>query len=276
MRAKNNAFIRASVLFFPPARGGRPSLPIGDGYAPDLRVATLDHDLAVIFYNLPFGGAFDTFYPIGIELRYYPRSDYWHLKNGGEFEIIMGPRIEGRGRVESEVIGLNPDGNKQAPNIIQRALEKNQLADLLVGSPAYRYLPKYTSSPYVTDLGALLGNLYDACPPDKRVEIARSLATAVREIVKRYEGIIPSAMVILIESSRKKDGRAPLGLPLESLASELGASIAQFRQQLASDKSGGGRNYPDGLLGELRRLDAIVVDLGGPSIFIPRTGRRNR
>ena len=152
-------------------------------------------------------------------------------------------------------------------NLIYRALDKNQLCDLLLGSSNYRYLPKGSPSPYGTDLAALLGTLYDTCPLERRQETARKLETSVRQIVKTYEGIIPTSIVILVEALAQRNGNSPFGLPIASLASELKQSIANFRGQLAQDKTGGGRNWPDGLLGELRRLSVNVSELGGPPFF---------
>jgi len=154
--------------------------------------------------------------------------------------------------------------NNNPLNLIRQALDKNQMTDLLLGAPEYCYLPKYSSSTSATDLAALLGVLYDNCPLEERQETSLKIERAFLDIVKTYEGIEPSSTVILLEALAQKNGNA-LGLPLEILASDLRNSIAHFRDRLANDKAAGGRNYPDGLLGDLRRLSKNVVDLGGPS-----------
>jgi hypothetical protein len=96
-------YVRATVVFYPPSRGGRPTVPVGDGYAPYLRPrgATF-YGLAVRLYGMPdHGGQYDVPYSVEIEMTYHPRRDYSSLTPGATFIIVEGPQAVGEGEVMS-------------------------------------------------------------------------------------------------------------------------------------------------------------------------------
>ena len=149
--------------------------------------------------------------------------------------------------------------------IVVKAVNRGELDKLLLGAPEYQYRSKYSPAPGDTDLTELLAVLYDHWDPADRKNVESQVAKAVYAIIGTYEGIEPVAACVLLESLRKARGKASLGLPLEDIASRLRRSIDAFSEQLRADKTGGGANWPDGRLGDLRRLSRNTEYLGGPS-----------
>lgn len=149
--------------------------------------------------------------------------------------------------------------------IVRNALERDELNLLLLGRPEYQYFDRWSSSPYNTDPVALLDTLYRLVQESQRPQIRDRLLGAIKKIVDTYDGLTPVAGCILFEAGRKSDKRPMLGLPLEEIAAELRQSIRVFRFRLEKDKTGVGAQWPDGLLGDLRRLSRNTEQLGGPS-----------
>ncbi len=157
--------------------------------------------------------------------------------------------------------------------IVRSALEQDELDLLLLGSPAYRFLPKGSPAPGDTDLIELLTVLYRLIGQYPREVLKLHLYRAIKKIVESYDGLDPVAACIFYESyarcpvdsfGRPKSGE-PLGLPLEEVAGELRQSIRVFSIRLEKDKSGGGAGWPDGRLGDMRRLSKNTTRVGGPS-----------
>jgi len=146
--------------------------------------------------------------------------------------------------------------------LLRRALKHGRLAQVLLGAPGYRYLPRYTMSAGHTDLPALLDVYYSLDNEYSRQELGKRLNEAIVTAMERYEGIVAAACCILCEVVTPDNKR--LGLDLDGLAISLRGMIAYNALRLRSDKSGGGRNWPDGLLGDLRRLSRNTVERGGP------------
>ncbi len=154
----------------------------------------------------------------------------------------------------------------KGPNeIVRTALAKGELEKLLLGAPEYQYRSKYSPAPGNTDLTELLSVIYRDLAAEERGPAAEMLLAALKKIVHKYEGLRPVASCILYEAGSQADHRPPLGLPLGELARALGASIQQYSSQLRADETGEGSEWPDGRLGEFRRLSRNTVSLGGPS-----------
>lgn len=148
--------------------------------------------------------------------------------------------------------------------MIKEAVAKGEIIKLLLGDPGYCYLPKGSPAPGNTDLAAVIGVLYDFIPESERARVRDEMVVALNAIVGTYEGLEPVAASILLESLRKMHNRTRFGLPLDDLAAKLSESINAFADRLRADRSGVGASWPDGRLGELRRLSRNTVDLGGP------------
>lgn len=149
--------------------------------------------------------------------------------------------------------------------IVKIALKKGELDKLLLADPKYQYRSKFSPAPSDTDLTELLAVIYDNLDPQTRTVARDALIRALYSLVGDYEGIDAVATCILLEALRKSDGRPTLGLPIDDLAAKLQATIQVFSSRLQADKSGGGRDWPDGLLGDLRRLSRNTEKYGGPS-----------
>ena len=113
----------------------------------------------------------------------------------------------------------------------------------------------------------LLTALYEEYGQYHPEEIRERLHRAISKIISNYDGLVPVANCILLEAYRRKNESFSLDLPLEEIAKELNESIKKYYAQLRDDKSGAGGRWDDGLLGELRRLNKITVNKGGPSFL---------
>jgi len=98
------AHVVAEVTFKPQSEGGRPLMPLGDGYAPYLRTQLTDRDLAVRINKVPDGAKHGDTIRVIIELSYYPKFDYGNLTEGTSIQLIEGPRIVAEGRCLSGII----------------------------------------------------------------------------------------------------------------------------------------------------------------------------
>ena len=168
-------------------------------------------------------------------------------------------------RRDADEIGDIPMKTSTPEEIVKAALAKGELEKLLLGAPAYQYRSKYSPAPGNTDLTELLSVVYRDLAADERGLAAEILLAALNKIVHTYEGLRPVASCILYEAGSQADRRPPLGLPLSELARALDASIQRYSDPLRADKTGEGYEWPDGRLGEFRRLSRNTVSLGGPS-----------
>lgn len=150
-------------------------------------------------------------------------------------------------------------------DIVNAALAKGEIEKLLLGTPEYQYRSKWSPAPGDTDLTELLAVTYDWLDPQPREAAKEALVKGLYALSDTYEGIEAIAACILLESLRRSKGRPLLGLPIDDLAERLQVTIRAFEPRLRADKVGAGRDWPDGLLGDLRRLSRITENLGGPS-----------
>lgn len=167
----------------------------------------------------------------------------------------------GAGTIEMELTIMTAADPKE---IVSTALAKGEMDKLLLGMPGYQYRSKYSPAPGNTDLTELLAVIYDRLDPRMRDAAKDALQRALYALSGSYEGIDPISTCILLEAVRGSDGRLNLGLPIEDLAEKLHATIRTFETRLRADTSGGGRDWPDGLLGDLRRLSRNTQKYGGP------------
>ena len=97
------SYLKACVQFFSVDHGGRPFVPIRNGYAPYIRSDANAQDLAVRINGMPINGKYETPYDVEIELTYHPRVDYSCLINGTKFTMIEGSKTVGEGTVTSAI-----------------------------------------------------------------------------------------------------------------------------------------------------------------------------
>jgi hypothetical protein len=94
---------KAAVLFFSPQRGGRPCVPVLDGYAPYIRSKVLPVDLAIRVNGMPVNGKYETSYNVTLEFTYHPKIDYSALVSGLSFQLVEGLKHIGEGTITSDI-----------------------------------------------------------------------------------------------------------------------------------------------------------------------------
>jgi hypothetical protein len=94
-------YVKAQITFYEHERGGRPFVPIRDGYAPYLRVEGSIVDLPVRVIGMPLNGRFGVAHQVELELMYPSKLDYGTLVEGCGFKVVEGPKIVGEGVVLS-------------------------------------------------------------------------------------------------------------------------------------------------------------------------------
>lgn len=97
-------YVKARVVFYSPQRGGRLTVPVGDGYAPYLRPDGFTaYGAAVRVRGMPdHESQHEVTYAVEIELTYYPHPEYWSLIPGATFLLVEGPKVVGNGEITSE------------------------------------------------------------------------------------------------------------------------------------------------------------------------------
>jgi hypothetical protein len=159
-----------------------------------------------------------------------------------------------------------------ANDVVRAALDADELDKMLLGWPPYQYLPKWSPATD-TDLPQLLHALYGLVGVYPREDLSDRLRHAIEKIVVDYEGLGPVASCILFEASArapfdafgKPKADTSLRLPLDEIADDLRQSVRVFSIRLEKDKTGVGSEWPDGRLGDFRRLSKNTVRYGGPS-----------
>lgn len=152
-----------------------------------------------------------------------------------------------------------------ALELVNQALERDELDKLILGTPEYRYLPARSPSPWNTDIALILSVLYDWIYSNPIVG-EKKMESALTHIVQMPQGIIPVALCILFEVVRNSNNRG-VRLPLDELSQKLHNSILENKSRLQMDRRGPAIQWRDGMLGELRRLSKNSKKRGGPCFW---------
>lgn len=144
--------------------------------------------------------------------------------------------------------------------LVESAIENDELHELILGKPGYEYLPKFSPSSWETDQPTVLTRLAARCSDP---QIAQQVSRSIRELAQTYEGVVPAAICYLFESVARRKNGARLGLELAELGPLIRATAAAHREELETDSTGPGAEWPDGLYGELRHLNTTCIELGG-------------
>ena len=161
-------------------------------------------------------------------------------------------------------------------DIVDMAVSKDTFDLLLLGKAEYRCFSldsaMRSGNPYDNDLGEVLDELYRYARRNPEENIGERLLAGMMKIVDTYEGLTALAQGILFEAfamsrvddfGQSKPNRG-LGFPLDGIAEELKRSIQVFSSRLMNDRAGVGEEWPDGVLGDLRRLSRNTESVGGP------------
>jgi len=148
----------------------------------------------------------------------------------------------------------------QATEIVQLARKNGEFDRLLLGDSKYSYRPQNSPARGNTDLTILLEQLY------MESDSAKMLLEAIVKISSTPEGAYPIATCIMFESL-KMDSNMQTGLDLEHVCLMLKENIQQFWRVHSLSDHPECLDFPDRMLGELRRINGIVQELGGPDFF---------
>lgn len=78
-------------------------MPLGSGYAPQLRFEGAREALAVRVNDVPADACFGQAIAVHIELSYHPQMDYGALAPGVRFQLLEGPKVVADGVCRSAI-----------------------------------------------------------------------------------------------------------------------------------------------------------------------------
>lgn len=153
--------------------------------------------------------------------------------------------------------------NSHLDLLIKRAIKENAYQSLLLGLPPFRFDDQRGSSPYgydiVTELEVLNRQI-------KRLG-AEQLKLSLEEMSSFYEGVIPCLIFILFVQTKKEKKECNINFDLTVIVNNLRITINQNLDRYIHDKSGVGKNYSNGLFGEINRLCQNILELSGLKIL---------
>lgn len=153
-------------------------------------------------------------------------------------------------------------------DLVRRALLTGEVEQLLVGSPPYAIRHRSSSSTTATDLPLLFDQgIYPLASDLGARPLRDSIMVSIPKLTATNPGTLALAFVVLIEAMRRARGAFSLELDLSVVALALRSAIEKRWEALASDSSLGGGAWPDGLLGELRRIALNSARFGAPRFF---------
>ncbi|MBA3581717.1 MAG: hypothetical protein H0W44_04605 [Gammaproteobacteria bacterium] len=149
------------------------------------------------------------------------------------------------------------------------AVKNDELDKLLLGVEPYAYLPKYSPSSSGTDLEEIYEHglvEYSVQHPEKKIN--EKLQFILEYLAGYYEGINTVVSIIFNVAYDSTKGKIyPLNINIQVLANIVSETIARHEERLKLDKTGEGWSYGDGLYGDLKRLNGILADEGGPTFM---------
>ena len=149
--------------------------------------------------------------------------------------------------------------------LVEAAIERKELVELLLGRDDYICLPKHTCHRGKTDIDELYTIYCKRFTKYTKIEKRDMMTEALFNIVEKYDGIMPAAWCYYLEASmQKKVPEMALGLPLLSLSSALRKSITRFAVELALNGTEEGSNFPHGRLDYLHQLNQMCLDYEAP------------
>ncbi len=149
--------------------------------------------------------------------------------------------------------------------LAEKAFKNEELFELLLGDKGYGKIPKYSPSPDKTDISYVYRGLCDYVSENLDGECLAILEREFGKIAARKEGVEPIASIMVLESDSSRPKR--LGLNLEELSGWLKKGVDDNYEALKNDKTGMGRNYDNGKIGNLERLNTIFQSRTGLSFM---------
>jgi len=151
--------------------------------------------------------------------------------------------------------------------LVEKAFQDGEILNLIVGDEGYGNAPKYSPSPDKTDISLVYRGLCDyisECPDNN---CGNTLQNELEKLAAYKQAIEPIASLMVLESKALRNKR--LGLDLEKLSKPLKMGLRENWDTLKNDKTGMGKNYENGKIGNLKRLDRLFQSRSGLSFFPP-------
>ena len=148
--------------------------------------------------------------------------------------------------------------------LVRTALKRGEFTAMLLGEDKYQCRPKYSMSPWKTDIGDLLEPFYSRMPEYDLALKCSILMKSIAEIVSTYDGIVPVAYCLLFELEKRTNNKSGFGLPIEEIAEKLRKTIITYGERLVFDNTEGGSGCPHGRYDYLCHLSRLCEKKGCP------------
>ncbi|MCM1159577.1 MAG: hypothetical protein NC300_12955 [Bacteroidales bacterium] len=160
--------------------------------------------------------------------------------------------------------------NEELYEVTKKAVEENEMAELLQGKGIYqcppdRFLPAYIPTDFTRVLHQGIYVYYTNTKDKKAVE---KLEEAIKELCKGDAVQIWIAYTyhwFLVRT--KMDNRIPFKYKDKKVGAVIAAAVISHEDELKKCKEWNGQNNPDGLWEEIRRTNGVMRDKCGYTII---------
>lgn len=147
--------------------------------------------------------------------------------------------------------------------IMNRVLKKNKYREFFLGKKPYRIINGRGSSPYGYDTAYGFDLISQRMSSDQLVLFLQALES----IADEYNGIIPCLGILICIYPSDKHTFFSTDIDFSLIFDKLRFSITKYRNKLSCDKSGIGKDYDNGQLGDVERLCDNFYDTYGVRIL---------
>lgn len=151
--------------------------------------------------------------------------------------------------------------------LVEKAFQNEEILNLIVGDGDYGSVPKYSPSPDKTDITLVYRGLCDYISDYPDNNYGSALQKELERLTAYKEAIEPIASLMVLEADTSKTKR--LGLDLERLSESLKMGLKENWNTLKIDKTGMGKGYENGKIGNLDRLNRLFRSRSGFSFMLP-------
>lgn len=146
--------------------------------------------------------------------------------------------------------------------LVDQALRRGELQDLLVGKEPYRLSRPYMApTDMPTDWLRLVDEgLFPCYQATDKAKFVSDLEDAMLSLLDYPHGVYAVVSLLWAHLARESRGSAPYILPKQRLLNKISSNVRLMKSKLEQDKSWAGAQYPDGLYGEFSRIRNIVKE----------------
>ena len=156
--------------------------------------------------------------------------------------------------------------SSDALDVVLSAYRNGDMDKMLLEERPYRYMHRYSPSP-TNDINGLRQAIYKYLPQDQKDNVQSAYRETLARLASEKAGIMPVAYALMYEVGTARDGDTTLGLDVENLARLVSATIASNEAALELIPTDHARDWPYGSFGDLRRVNRIILEDGGPNIL---------